>query len=91
MKFTSVQWTKDGRGFFYSRFPEPPPGQGLQVPDRDQKIYYHRLGDRQDADPMLYARPEEPTLFVDPQLDESGRYLFVITNKGTSEKNELFV
>ncbi|HEV3139997.1 MAG TPA: GDSL-type esterase/lipase family protein, partial [Vicinamibacterales bacterium] len=91
MKFTSVQWTKDGKGFFYSRFPEPPPGQGLQVPDRDQKIYYHRLGTTQDKDPMLYARPEEPTLFIDPQLDESGRYLFIVTNKGTSEKNELFV
>ena len=91
MKFTGVEWTKDGKGFFYSRFPEPPPGKGLQVPDRDQKIYYHRLGTAQDADPMLYARPEEPTLFIDPSLDETGRYLFIVTNKGTSEKNELFV
>ncbi|HYM22103.1 MAG TPA: prolyl oligopeptidase family serine peptidase [Vicinamibacterales bacterium] len=91
MKVVGVQWTKDGRGFFYSRFPEPPPGKGLQVADRDQKIYYHRLGTPQAADPMLYARPEEPALFIDPEIDETGRYLFVVTNKGTSEKNELFV
>jgi prolyl oligopeptidase len=91
MKFTGVNWTKDGKGFFYSRFPEPPPGKGLQVADRDQRIYYHRLGTTQDKDPMLYERPDVPTLFVDPQLDETGRYLLIYTNEGTSEKNELFL
>ena len=30
-------------------------------------------------------------LFIDADLDETGRYLFIQTNKGTSNKNELFV
>ena len=30
-------------------------------------------------------------LFIDADTDETGRYLFVFTNKGTSNKNELFV
>ena len=30
-------------------------------------------------------------LFIDADIDETGRYLFVSTNKGTSNKNELFV
>ena len=30
-------------------------------------------------------------LFIGTDIDETGRYLFVITNKGTSNRNELFV
>jgi len=91
MKFSGVQWTKDGKGFFYGRYPEPPPGKGLQVADHDAKIYYHRLGDDQAADRLIYERPEEPTLYLDQQIDEAGRYLFILTSRGTSPKNELFV
>ena len=91
MKFTNLAWTKDGRGFFYGRYPEPPAGQALQAAVRDKKIYYHALGTAQSADRLVYERPEEPMLFIDLDLDETGRYLFLSTNKGTSNKNELFV
>jgi len=54
-------------------------------------MYYHVLGAPQSADRLIYERPEEPTLFIGAGLDETCRYLFVSTNKGTSNKNELFV
>jgi prolyl oligopeptidase len=91
MKFTNLAWTKDGRGFFYGRYPEPPARQVLQAAVHDKKIYYHVLGTPQSADRLVYERPEEPMLFIDLDLDETGRYLFLSTNKGTSNKNELFV
>ena len=58
---------------------------------RDKKIFYHRLGTQQSADRLIYERPDEPMLFIDADTDETGRYLFFFTNKGTSNKNELFV
>ncbi len=91
VKFSTVSWTRDGRGVFYGRYPQPPPGQELEAALSDKRIYYHRLGTDQAADRLIYARPEEPSLFIDAHVDESGRYLFVDTNKGTSNKNELFV
>jgi prolyl oligopeptidase len=91
VKFSSIAWTKDGKGFFYGRYPEPPAGKELETAVRDKKIYYHVLGADQAADRLIYERPEEPTLFIDASIDETGRYLFVATNKGTSNKNELFV
>jgi prolyl oligopeptidase len=91
VKFSGISWTKDGKGFFYGRYPEPPAGREIQTAVRDKRIYYHVLGTAQPADRLIYERPEEPTLFIDASLDETGRYLFLATNKGTSNKNELFV
>jgi prolyl oligopeptidase len=91
VKFSSLAWTEDGRGFFYGRYPEPRPGKALEDAVRDKKIYYHALGTMQSADRLIYERPEEPMLFIDADVDETGRYLFLQTNKGTSNKNELFV
>jgi prolyl oligopeptidase len=91
VKFSSIAWTKDGKGFFYGRYPEPPAGKMLEAAVKDKKIFYHRLGTAQSADRLIYERPEEPTLFIDADVDETGRYVWFLTNKGTSNKNELFV
>ena len=91
VKFSGIAWTEDGKGFFYGRYPEPRAGKALEDAVRDKKIYYHRLETPQSADRLVYERPEEPMLFIDADTDETGRYLFFQTNKGTSNKNELFV
>jgi prolyl oligopeptidase len=86
----SVAWTKDGKGFFYGRYPEPRPGKALEDAVRDKKIYYHALGTPQSADLLIYERPEEPLLFIDVDVDETGRYVFFQTQRSIS-KNELLV
>jgi prolyl oligopeptidase len=91
VKFSGVSWTKDGKGFFYGRYPEPPAGKALEAAVRDKKIYYHTLGAPQSSDRLIYERADEPALFISADLDETCRYLFITTNKGTSNKNELFV
>jgi len=91
VKFSGIAWTKDGKGYFYGRYPEPPEGKVLEAAVKDKKIYYHRLGTPQSTDQLIYERPDEPMLFIDANIDETGRYLWLLTNKGTSNKNELFV
>jgi prolyl oligopeptidase len=91
VKFSGISWTKDGKGFFYGRYPEPPAGKMLEAAVHDKKIYYHAVGTNQSADRLVYERPQEPTLYIDSSIDETGRYLWIQTNKGTSNKNELFV
>jgi len=90
VKFSGASWTNDGRGFFYSRFPEPVKGQQLKAKLENQTLYYHRLGTPQSADVKVYARPDHPTWFVFGGVDESGRYLFITTSPGT-DKNEVYV
>jgi prolyl oligopeptidase len=91
VKFSSISWSGDGQGFFYGRYPEPPAGKALEAALSDKKIYYHRLGTEQPTDRLIYERTDERGLFIDASLDETRRYLWIATNKGTSNKNELFV
>lgn len=91
VKFSSIEWTTDGKGFFYGRYPEPPAGQALQAASRDKRLYYHLLGTPQSADRLVYERPSEPALFIGSEIDETGRYLFIVTSKGSGRRNELFV
>ena len=89
VKFSGAPWTNDGRGFFYSRYPEPPKGEQLKVKLENQTIYYHRVGTKQAQDAKIYARPDHPMWFVGGNVDESGQFLFVYTSEGT-DKNEVY-
>ena len=90
VKFSGLAWTKDGKGFFYSRFPAPPKGKEIQTALVDQTLYYHVLGKPQSADAKIYALPNHPSWFVTGDLDETRRFLFVRTTKGT-DKNDLYI
>ena len=89
-KFSGASWTRDGKGFFYSRFPEPTKAQQLKVKLEHQTLYYHKLGTPQSADVRVYARPDHPSWFVFGGVDESGRYLFISTSPGT-DRTEVYL
>ena len=91
MRFSGLSWTKDGRGFFYSRYPEPPKGQVLQAALSGQALYYHRLGTLQSDDRLIYERKDLPTWFVSGGLTEDGRYLLISLSEGSSNSNRLYM
>jgi prolyl oligopeptidase len=89
-KFTHIAWTADNRGFFYSRFDEPKPGQEFQSLNLNQKVYYHRLGTPQSEDILVYARPDQPEWGFIPEVTENGRYLVLTIYKGTDDKYRIY-
>src|SRR3546814_5161040 len=44
VKFSALDWAKDGSGFYYSRFPAPEPGETFQSLNENQAVYFHKLG-----------------------------------------------
>jgi len=88
-KFTSIAWHPDGSGFFYSRFPDP-----ATVPDDqtslNSRVFFHRVGDDQPADALVYARPDAPALGFHPHVSDDGRFLFLHVWHGTDPTNRLF-
>lgn len=90
VKFSTPSWTNDNKGFFYSRYPEPPKREAIENRVENQALYYHVLGTPQSADNKIYARPDLPEWIIGGQVSEDGRYLFVTLVNGTETKNELF-
>jgi prolyl oligopeptidase len=86
IKFSGASWTKDGKGFYYGRFPEPGPGEDLKGANYHQKLYYHRLGTPQSEDALVYERPDQKEWQFHGTVTDDGRYLVITVSKGTDDK-----
>jgi len=90
-KFSGASWTKDGRGFFYSRFEEPKKGEEFQSPNFNNKLCYHRLGTPQSADTVVYYRPDHPEWQYGGKVSDDGRWLVITTCQGTDARYRITV
>lgn len=86
VKFNSPDWTKDGKGFFYARYPDPSGDAEFQALNLNMKVYYHRVGTSQDLDVLVYENPAEPSWGYQAEVTEDGRYLVITVWKGTDDK-----
>ena len=89
VKFSGASWTKDGKGFYYSRYDEPK-GTALRDTNYFQKLYYHTLGTAQSEDKLIYERPDNKELGFGGQATDDGHYLVIFVWQGTSPKNRLY-
>ncbi len=89
IKFSSASWTKDGKGFYYGRFPEPKAGDDLKGANYDQKLYYHKLGTPQSEDKLVYERPDHKDWQFHGTVTDDGKYLVITVSKGTDHKHRI--
>jgi prolyl oligopeptidase len=90
IRWYGVSWKKDGSGFFYSRFDEPKPGEELKGAVFFQKLYFHRLGQAQSEDKLIYHRPDQKEWTFIGHVTDDGRYLAITVNHGTDTRNRFF-
>jgi prolyl oligopeptidase len=91
VKFSGLEWAADGSGFYYSRFPAPTEGAEFQSLNLNQAVYFHRLGEPQSADRLVYATPEAPKRSHGATLTPDGRWLVLTTSEGTDDRYEVAV
>lgn len=91
IKFGGACWSKDGKSFYYARYPEPAEGAEFQDLNLNQTVYLHRLGTAQSEDVLVYARPDEPEWGFSPDLTEDGKYLVITVRKGTDRRHRIMV
>jgi prolyl oligopeptidase len=89
IKFSGASWTKDGAGFFYSRYPEPG-DKALTDVNRFQRLYYHRLGTEQKQDVLVYERPDQPDWGMNAEVTDDGRYAVLHVWLGTDRRNRVY-
>ena len=83
-KFWGVSWAHDGSGVYYDRYPALPNGKGNDA--GRPAIYFHRMGESQDQDKLVYEVTDHPTRIPAGHVTDDGHYL-IITQFDGYEKN----
>ena len=91
VKYSNLDWAKDGSGFYYSRFDAPAEGQAFQSLSTNQQVWFHKVGTPQSADTLIYRTPERPALGHSAEVTDDGRYLVVTSTQGTDARYEVNV
>ena len=81
VKFSGASW-KDN-GFYYARYDAPPKGKEFSQKNEYHKIYYHRLGDTQDKDVLVYENKNKPLRYYGASVTEDERFLIIYVSEGT--------
>jgi prolyl oligopeptidase len=91
VRFTGIDWTKDGSGFYYNRYPEPPEGEEYQSAALNQMVYFHKLGTKQEEDQLIYRRPDHPDWGFSVTPTEDNQYLVLSISRSTDPQNQVYV
>jgi prolyl oligopeptidase len=77
----SVEWASDGRGFYYTRYPQ---GNERPVEDRHffQQVYFHRLGAPVASDNYVIGKAFPRIAEIELKGDRKGSYLLAIVRNG---------
>ena len=89
-KFSGASFSKDGRGFFYSRFDEPKAQSMLRDANYYQKLCYHRRGTPQSEDTLVYHRDDQKEWGFSGSVTDDGGYLIIHISEGTDPKNRVY-
>jgi prolyl oligopeptidase len=84
---SSVSWTRDERGFFYVRTDREGGGGMAGVPatlapSRPQRVFYHRIGQRQSQDQTIFERAEHFDWRYGVVVSEDGQYAVITIASG---------
>ena len=91
VRFSGLSWTHDSKGFFYSRYPEPPKHKVLEAALSGQAVYYHRLGTPQSEDQLIYQRKDHPSWIVNATVSDDGSYVFLTTSRIRQQQPLYFI
>ncbi|MGH7602539.1 MAG: prolyl oligopeptidase family serine peptidase [Gemmatimonadaceae bacterium] len=90
VKFSGLSWTHDNKGFFYSRYDEPKSGNVMTNVNRNQKVYYHRVGQPQSRDELVYDQPDQPDWIFNANVTDDGQYVIITVFQGTDVRTRLY-
>lgn len=94
IKESPLSWTKDERGFFYIRRSDAGTTAATSplAPDGRPRLYYHRVGQKQSDDRLMYEAADHPDWRLHADVSEDGQYLVIAARAGagTEGANRLY-
>jgi prolyl oligopeptidase len=89
VKFSGIGWTRDGKGFFYSRFRGTEASADFADALEYHQVWYHFV-DGSTPDRLVFERPQHPRDGVGATVSDDGRWLFLSSAGGTTN-NRLWI
>jgi len=93
VKFSSMSWTHDNKGFFYNRY-KANAGADLGTEtdtNTDQMLCYHTLGQPQSEDVLILQLPDHPTWMMGAGVSDDGRYIVMYISEGCQPANRIWL
>ena len=89
IKFSGITW-KGNEGFYYSSY-DKPKGSELSAKTDQHKVYFHKLGTKQEEDELIFGgKDEEKHRYIGASITEDERFLTLYASVSTSG-NKLFI
>ncbi len=82
VKFSGISWLGDG--FYYSRFEQTKKGGELSQANENHRVYFHRLGTKQENDKLIFEDKEHPKRSFALSVTEDERFLLLYGYESTS-------
>ena len=82
-QFRGIHAAWQGDGFYYSAYDAPAKGKEFSNVNEKHKIYYHKIGEPQSKDKLIYQNPAYPKRFYTASTSEDERILF-LTESGAA-------
>ena len=82
VKFSDIAWKGDG--FYYSAYDAPKGGSELSNKNEFHKVFYHKLGDAQSKDELVYEDKEHPLRNFSAGITEDKSLLLLYGSESTS-------
>src|SRR5689334_10643903 len=88
VKFSGLSWSHDGRGFYYSTFPQHDTTGKVAL--KNQKLFFHVLGSDPSADALVYERPDRPEWGFGAAVSDDGELLVIHVSQGTDPRSRIY-
>jgi prolyl oligopeptidase len=89
VKFSGLSW-KGNEGFYYSSYDKPKEGSDLSGITQHHKLFFHRLGEDQKNDQLIFGGAATPRRYISGGVSEDGRFL-IISAAISTYGNELYI
>jgi len=91
VKVSNVAWA--GKGFYYSRYPEPATGHEKASINENHQVFFHALGTKQSDDKLVYEDAKNPQRFHIVYTTEDERFAILeLSERGKgSDGNALYI
>lgn len=89
VKFSGLSWYGND-GFYYSSYDNPKAGSQLSGKTQHHKLYYHKLGDPQSNDLLVYGGTVQPNRYIGGYVTEDQNFLIISAAENTSG-NQLYI